>query len=126
MIAKRPHIRKWLAAFLLLIFGVYYTNVTLFYHTHIINGTTIVHSHCHSHQHHSTSDGGHLGVHVTLYAQLTSQLLMTAADMGVDWMAPFGLVARLGEQQSKEENCPILDGLYLRAPPVFVKTSLFL
>lgn len=39
------HIREYLAGFLLLLFGCYYSGISLFSHTHVVNGSSVVHSH---------------------------------------------------------------------------------
>lgn len=115
--------RNLLAAGLLVVFGVYYSNVTLFYHTHIINGVTIVHSHSHAQHHHDSKDGGHTVVQLTLIAQLTSQLLMMAAHGGSGLMALHYVITQMGEQQSLKVSNLSLDGFLLRAPPVLVKMN---
>jgi len=64
-------IRKITALFLLVLFVVYYGSINLFYHTHIINGVTIVHSHFHAETHHDTQSGGHTWHSITLIAQIS-------------------------------------------------------
>lgn len=39
------HLRTYLAGFLLLLFGCYYSGLSLFSHTHVVNGSSVVHSH---------------------------------------------------------------------------------
>ena len=39
------HLRTYLAGFLLLLFGCYYSGISLFSHTHVVNGSSVVHSH---------------------------------------------------------------------------------
>ncbi len=41
----KQSIKKFLQLSLLFLFIGYYTGITLFYHVHIVNGQTIVHSH---------------------------------------------------------------------------------
>ena len=50
------HIRKYSAAVLLLIFSCYYCGISMFSHTHISNGSSIVHSHLGGSSEHSHSD----------------------------------------------------------------------
>ena len=64
--------RRGIAALFLLLFVAYYSNVTLFEHTHIINGVTIVHSHFHADSHHNSRSGGHTANNVTLISQLNN------------------------------------------------------
>ena len=64
-------IKKIISIFLLIVFVGYYGNVTLFSHTHIINGVTIVHSHIHKNSHHDTQSGGHTEHNITLIAQIS-------------------------------------------------------
>lgn len=51
--------RKAIACMLSVLFCVYYTDITMFTHAHIVNDTYIVHSHFHTPTHHSTPDGTH-------------------------------------------------------------------
>ncbi|MFI3321016.1 MAG: hypothetical protein R3Y50_00625 [Rikenellaceae bacterium] len=48
--------RSIIAGLLLFIFGLYYANITLSYHCHIINGVSIVHSHFHGLDHAQNPD----------------------------------------------------------------------
>lgn len=65
-------LRRSVAGIFLLFFVAYYINATLFEHTHIVNGVTIVHSHFHASSHHNSQSGGHTANNVTLIAYLTS------------------------------------------------------
>lgn len=47
--------RQILGRILIVIFAFYYANICFFYHSHIINGVTIVHSHIHNKAHTQTS-----------------------------------------------------------------------
>jgi hypothetical protein len=53
-----------------MLFALYYANICFFYHTHIINGVTIVHSHIHSAAHAQT--GTHSSSELTLISILSS------------------------------------------------------
>ena len=44
-------IRNVIAASLMMLFVTYYVNATMFWHSLIINGVTIVHSHIHGAEH---------------------------------------------------------------------------
>ena len=50
------HIRKYSAAVLLLIFSCYYCGISMFSHTHISNGSSIVHSHLGGSSEHNHTD----------------------------------------------------------------------
>lgn len=59
-------IRNVIAASLMMLFVTYYVNATMFWHSHIINGVTIVHSHIHGAEHTTLPGGGHSSREVTL------------------------------------------------------------
>lgn len=56
MTQERKHITL-IRLFLLLILAVYLGNVTLFNHTHVVNGTVIVHSHINTGAHSHSGQG---------------------------------------------------------------------
>lgn len=74
------HRRILMAASLLMLFVTYYVNATMFWHSHIINGVTIVHSHIHGASHTSSSDGGHSANEITLIA--VCEALQLTDDLG--------------------------------------------
>lgn len=51
------HLRTYLALSLLLIFGSYYAGISMFSHTHIAHGSSVVHSHLGGSAEHDHSDG---------------------------------------------------------------------
>ena len=57
--------------FFIILFVSYYASTTLFFHTHIISGATITHSHLHTNTHHNTESGGHTEYCITLIAQFS-------------------------------------------------------
>jgi hypothetical protein len=63
--------KKIILLLCIVIFTSYYTGTSFFFHTHIINGTTIVHSHIHADSHHNTQNGDHTEYNFTLIAQLS-------------------------------------------------------
>jgi hypothetical protein len=65
---KKYRIRQIISTFFLILFVLYYINITFFEHTHIINGVTIVHSHFYGKNHTKTPTGGHTETEVTLIA----------------------------------------------------------
>ncbi|MDR1595061.1 MAG: hypothetical protein LBS43_11350 [Prevotellaceae bacterium] len=62
--------RRLISYILMVIFVLYYANICFFYHSHIINGVTIVHSHIHSKAHAQT--GTHSSSELTLISVLSS------------------------------------------------------
>lgn len=62
--------RQLVSCILMMIFVVYYANICFFYHSHIINGITIVHSHIHSQAHAQTD--AHSSSELTLISVLSS------------------------------------------------------
>ena len=62
--------KRLLGIILVTIFAHYYANVTLFYHGHVINGVTIVHSHFHGKDH--AQNGTHTESEVTLISALSA------------------------------------------------------
>jgi hypothetical protein len=62
--------RQIISRILIVIFAFYYVNVCFFYHSHIINGVTIVHSHVHSKAH--TQTGTHSSSQLTLISALSA------------------------------------------------------
>ncbi|MDR1644952.1 MAG: hypothetical protein LBS05_03880 [Tannerellaceae bacterium] len=61
--------KQIVATILLTVFAFYYANVCFSYHTHIIHGTTIVHSHFHT-KAHAQADS-HSSSELTLIAALS-------------------------------------------------------
>lgn len=49
-------VRKYSALLLLLVFCCYYSGISLFSHVHIVNGSTVVHSHLDGKTEHNHSD----------------------------------------------------------------------
>jgi len=67
----KDKIKKIVSSFLLMLFVSYYGSINLFFHTHVINGITIVHSHFHAETHHDTQNGGHTEHSITLISQIS-------------------------------------------------------
>ncbi|MDD4659822.1 MAG: hypothetical protein PHF73_04035, partial [Massilibacteroides sp.] len=61
--------RQILSVFFILVFALYYADICFFYHSHVINGATIVHSHFHSKAH--TQTGTHSESELTLISALS-------------------------------------------------------
>ena len=97
MTKRKAYIRELMAMAMLLLFVAYYGNATLFYHTHIINGVVIVHSHMHNNHHHDSSDGEHSASQITLISALSSQLQFIKAHIGGGLEAFFHLIGIIGQ-----------------------------
>ncbi len=60
IVALTSKFKNLLVGVLLLILSAYYVNSSMFYHSHVIKGETIFHSHFYSKSHTTSSeDGGH-------------------------------------------------------------------
>jgi hypothetical protein len=62
--------KQFISRLLIVIFAFYYVNICFFYHSHIINGVTIVHSHVHNKDH--TQTGSHSSSELTLISALSA------------------------------------------------------
>ncbi|OAV66566.1 hypothetical protein Barb6XT_01875 [Bacteroidales bacterium Barb6XT] len=107
--------RRFMATALLAIFTSYYVNVGFFYHCHVINGVTIVHSHIHDSGH--TKADGHSPSELTLISSLSSlQALMPALIVAAT--AVFALLLVFERKGfSRKADHPYLNYVFLRAPP---------
>ncbi len=108
--------RRIIAHCLLAIFALYYANITLFYHAHIVNGTTIVHSHFHDKAH--TQDGTHSAAELTLFSVLSDfqSAAVSAFFIVAALLFVVALVLTLLRQGALIESPAACHGL--RAPPV--------
>lgn len=110
-------IKNLVAAFLVMLFVAFYVNATMFWHSHIINGVTIVHSHIHGSSHTSSSDGGHSVREITLISMCSSVQMVESHDAGAVSCPALTLLAvfvmRIGFSLFARTVCPFL----LRAPP---------
>lgn len=110
-------IKRLAAASLLLMFVAFYVNATMFWHSHIINGVTIVHSHIHGFSHTSSSDGGHSVREITLISMCTSVHIMANDGAGTVACAELPLLAVLIECTGFFLFARIAFPSFLRAPP---------
>ena len=76
---KRYRIKQIIASAFIVLFAVYYTDITFFEHTHIINGVTVVHSHFYNNKHTKTPTGGHSTTEITFFA--VNSLFQTFQDV---------------------------------------------
>ena len=113
-------VRKAIAALFLLLFVAYYSNATLFEHTHIINGVTIVHSHFHAGSHHNSHSGGHTANNVTLISQLNT-FQTTGSGIQVYSFNPSGFTLLMVSHAGFFSKCQQHSFNYsLRAPPLLI------
>lgn len=110
--------QRVVASLMLLLFMVTYANINLFYHTHVINGVTIVHSHIHDPHHNDTDEGGHTSAELTLIANMAAQFLTTGEMPETGLTAYLTLIQTLGCEQDAEVISTHLLTPSLRAPPV--------
>ena len=81
---KRENIIRYLSALSLALFLSYYADITLFRHSHIINGVTIVHSHFYNDEHRNSESGGHTESQITLFAKISSFLSLSGKSFFID------------------------------------------
>lgn len=116
-----PIFRGSVIAVMLFHFVFYYIDVNFFCHPHIINGSTIVHSHFHGRHHGDTPDGHHSTSKITLIAQLTNQFLTTGDTPDTEQIADEGKPLIYNVVPTQNAVALHLAVISLRAPP-----SLFL
>lgn len=120
MISNR-HWRQIYAQVFLLVFVSFYSNVSFFQHSHIINGVTIVHSHIHSNHHSSSDDGGHTKAETTLISHLTNIELSDVNIFADEFKVilpsakPFELISHIDDVEAIHLISPSL-----RAPPSYI------
>jgi hypothetical protein len=107
--------RQLISHILMVIFVFYYANICFFYHSHIINGVTIVHSHIHSKAH--TQAGTHSQSELTLISALsifqTLQATLFFVSLGIFSVLQAAIrFSILEKATSKLATC-----ISLRAPP---------
>lgn len=114
---KSRKARSWAAGLLMVLFVAYYASVSLSIHSHIINGTTIVHSHLHRENHHDTNSGHHTASQLELIAILDVINCMDAVGCTFDF-SPAVLPLPHHEFFFCQPTCrATLTNPSLRAPP---------
>jgi hypothetical protein len=108
--------RKQLISHLLMvIFALYYANICFFYHSHIINGVTIVHSHFHGNAH--TQTDTHSSNELTLISTL-SVFHSLQANLSFAGLGIFLLLQTIIRTSYKGDIIPTTYAcISLRAPP---------
>lgn len=118
---RNPIFRNSVIAVMLCHFVFYYVDVNFFCHPHVINGSTIVHSHFHGRHHGDTPDGHHSTSEITLIAQLTNQFLTTGDTPDTEQIVDEGKPLIYNVVPTQNAVALHLVVISLRAPP-----SLFL
>jgi len=103
------------AGILVAIFALYYVNICFFYHSHIINGTTIVHSHFHDKAH--VQKGSHSESEITLISSLSAFQSLQATINIISCAIFFFLLAVFLPRVEKRAAWNLITGIPLRAPP---------
>ena len=110
--------RKIIGALFTTLFVTYYASVTIFSHTHIIEGEVITHSHIHPESHHDTLSGNHTRECITMIAKISSFHY-------IDFSRTFVLipVQSLLQEKTIAETTYCVEPIYfkilsLRAPPI--------
>lgn len=106
----------WAVVFLLLI-STYYINNTMFWHSHIVNGVSVTHSHMHQPQHHKSLDGGHTTGQLILINMLQELMLFTGATLAVGLLIPIYLIRKPNQQLVQATCLGYTHFSSLRAPP---------
>jgi hypothetical protein len=107
--------RQIVGAILVAIFALYYANISLFYHSHIINGVTVIHSHFHGKAHEQT--GTHSQSELTLISSLSSFQSPSVALFFV-WAGVFLVqIGVIGLKPVESIYCQTILSPSLRAPP---------
>ncbi|MCL1934201.1 MAG: hypothetical protein FWF53_10385 [Candidatus Azobacteroides sp.] len=114
---KKYRVRQIISTLLVVLFVLYYADIALFQHTHIINGVTVVHSHFHGSNHEKTPTGGHTTTEITFFAD--NSLFQTFGDVltSIDirlFLVFCGIVLVSGHNQFSKG---FHDFFFLRAPP---------
>ena len=114
---KKYRMKQVITASLLVLFVLFYADITMFEHTHIINGITIVHSHFHTKAHEKTPTGGHTETEITFIA-ITS-LFQTFEDILTHFDTTLFLifcgVVLVSVETKTTKSVPHFS--FLRAPP---------
>ena len=106
-------IREYSAVILLLIFSCYYSGISLFAHVHVVNGTSVVHSHLGGGSDHNHSDSQYAVIDILSHFQ--SECAVDLSTVGTPFF-------QLSESCVVYEAPFVLNGvravLGLRGPPM--------
>lgn len=106
-------VREYSAVILLLIFSCYYSGISMFSHAHVVNGTSVVHSHLGGGSDHNHSDSQYAVIDILSHFQ--SECAVDLSTVGTPFF-------QLSESCVVYEAPFVLNGvravLGLRGPPV--------
>ncbi|MDL2296509.1 hypothetical protein LJC68_06840 [Bacteroidales bacterium OttesenSCG-928-B11] len=110
--------REIIASVLTFIFVLYYANISLFYHSHNIDGFTIFHSHMHNATH--AQNGTHSASEISLISALSSfQSLQAVVFLfGIGLFLFSTIIFQAGDERKVIST--VAGNPCLRAPPVSI------
>lgn len=111
--------RKLLALLLAMLFCVYYTDLRMCMHSHIVNNVYIVHSHFHAPTHHDSSDGAHTAGQLYFLDLFQTEFVLCLVAGLLVLLAVRPLLSRL---QARDCTLPLLHSYRhtrWRAPPEY-------
>ena len=116
---KTGHIQTWLMAVLTVLLSLSYISSTMCWHSHVIGGEVIVHSHFFGKNHTCpTQDGGHTTGQLQLIQEANEQTYTEA----VQPLAPMERIDVLTDiffsPELRPASQPVFRHLPMRAPPV--------
>ena len=106
------HLRTYLAGFLLLLFGCYYSGISLFSHTHVVNGSFVVHSHLGGGADHDHSDSQYAVIDIL--SNFQSETAVDPVCVGTPFFALSEIFIGYEAPSSLSEVLPVHT---LRGPP---------
>lgn len=106
------HLRTYSAYLLLLIFGCYYSSISFFSHTHIVGGTSLVHSHFGGNSEHDHTDAQYVVINILSNFQSEVATEFCHAE------CPFYLVSEICTEYIESHHVnEVQDVNMLRGPP---------
>lgn len=106
------YVRKYSALILLVLFSCYYSGISMFSHVHLVNGSSVVHSHLGGTSEHSHNDSQYAVIDILSHFQTEA----TACFLGSN--APFFLLSESGTKYVLQSHpCDVTFVHSLRGPP---------
>lgn len=114
--------RKYLSTFLLVLFSVYYVNITFFPHSHVIGDVVITHSHFYGGEITATSQPSHShsGSSLVIIQQLSLFLTVAAAILFFQFALKVARSYYYAIPATSRHNQSLRSLLRLRAPPAIL------
>ena len=104
-------VRKYISLVLLVLFSCYYAGINFFSHTHIINGTSVAHSHLGGYAEHNHSDAQYRVIEFLSY--FCSDEIADCCHVE----APFFQLSELYAEYVADVESAAVSAFYLRGPP---------